>query len=82
MGIIGHNGADKSTLTKILSGALPPDSGENRVPGAPVDIGWPIKAHHLGIETIFQDLALLDTLTAIENFLLGRELTRRVLGCR
>jgi D-xylose transport system ATP-binding protein len=82
VGIIGHNGAGKSTLMKILSGALRPDGGEIRVSGKPVEIGSPIESHRLGIEMIFQDLALLDNLTAIENFFLGRELTRRVLGIR
>lgn len=82
VGLIGHNGAGKSTLMKILSGALVPDSGTILLDGRPVEIPTPIAAHRLGIEMIFQDLALLDNLTAVENFFLGRELTRSVLGVR
>lgn len=80
VGIVGHNGAGKSTLMKVLSGALTPDSGHIRVDGHEVDIDSPITAHRLGIEMIFQDLALLDNLNAVENFFLGRELTRNVMG--
>ena len=82
VGIVGHNGAGKSTLMKILSGALLPDGGEILVSGQPVKIDSPITAHHMGIEMIFQDLALLDNLNAIENFFLGREITRRFFGIR
>ena len=82
VGVIGHNGAGKSTLMKIVSGALRPDRGRIRMEGEPVTLDSPIRAHQLGIEMIFQDLALLDNLNATENFFLGRELTRSFLGFR
>jgi ABC-type sugar transport system, ATPase component len=80
VGLVGRNGAGESTLMKILSGATRPDAGEIRIAGEPVAIDSPIAAHGLGLETIFQDLALIDDLDAVENFFLGRELTRRVFG--
>ncbi|MGD9538904.1 MAG: ATP-binding cassette domain-containing protein [Alphaproteobacteria bacterium] len=78
VGIVGHNGAGKSTLIKILSGALRRDDGEIRVNGAPVDIQNPRDARALGIETIYQTLALADNLDASANIFLGRELLTRV----
>ena len=80
VGIIGHNGAGKSTLMKILSGAITADKGSIFINGEKTEIISPIKAHEVGIEMIFQDLALLDNLNAIENFFIGRELIWRFGG--
>jgi D-xylose transport system ATP-binding protein len=77
VGVLGHNGAGKSTLMKILSGALPADTGEIRVDGTVVAIHSPRDARRLGIETVYQDLALADNLDAVANLFLGRELTTR-----
>lgn len=74
VGLLGHNGAGKSVLMKILSGAHRPDGGEIRINGEAVDITSPRIAHRLGIETIFQTLALADNLDAPANLFLGREL--------
>ncbi len=77
LGLVGHNGAGKSTLMKALSGAEPPDAGEIRVAGERVAIRTPRDARRLGIEMIYQTLALADNLDAVANLFLGRErLTR------
>lgn len=73
VGVLGHNGAGKSTLMKILSGAYPKDGGEIRVNGESVSIKTPRDAQNLGIETIYQTLALADHLDATANLFLGRE---------
>ena len=75
LGIVGHNGAGKSTLIKILSGALTMDSGSILMRGEPVAIDNPRAARSLGIETLYQNLALADNLDAAANLFLGRELT-------
>src|SRR5256884_7884818 len=75
VGLGGGNGAGKTALMRTLSGARPPDSGQIRVQGQPVVIGNPRDAKALGIETIYQTLALADNLDAPANVFLGRELT-------
>ena len=74
MAIVGGNGAGKSTLIKTLSGAQKPDSGEIYVDGKPVTIHGPMDAKELGVETIYQTLALADNIDTPANVFLGREL--------
>jgi D-xylose transport system ATP-binding protein len=78
VGLVGGNGAGKSTLIRALSGAHPADSGEIRIDGQPVSIGNPRDAKALGIETIYQTLALADNVDAAANVFLGRELRSRL----
>jgi len=73
--LVGDNAAGKSSLIKALSGAAPADAGEIRVDGRPVAIRDPRHAKALGIETVYQDLALADNLDIPANIFLGRELT-------
>jgi D-xylose transport system ATP-binding protein len=73
--LVGDNAAGKSTLIKILSGAVAKDSGSIKFDGREVDIGSPRAAKGLGIETVYQDLALADNLDVPGNIFLGRELT-------
>ena len=75
VGVVGGNGAGKTTLMRTLSGARPPDAGQILVNGQPATIGNPRDAKALGIETIYQTLALADNLDAPANVFLGRELT-------
>jgi ABC-type sugar transport system ATPase subunit len=76
LALLGDNGAGKSTLIKILSGVIHPDAGEIRIDGEPVDISSPRRARELGIETVYQDLALFDNFNATGNFYAGREPVR------
>ena len=78
VGLVGGNGAGKSTLMQALSGAHPPDSGEIIVDGEVAQIRRPARRRKLGIETIYQTLALADNPTAPANMFLGRELTTRL----
>ncbi len=78
--VIGDNGAGKSTFMKILSGVTTPDTGSLMLNGQPVHIASPVEARRLGIESLYQDLALADTLNVYANMFLGRELTRRIAG--
>jgi simple sugar transport system ATP-binding protein len=74
--LVGDNGAGKSTLIKILSGTVQPDAGEIRFEGRTVHIDTPITARSLGLETVYQDLALAEELDSAANLFLGRELLR------
>ena len=74
LGLLGHNGAGKSTLIKILSGVFPADRGEIAISGKPVAIRSTRDAKALGIETIYQTLALSENLDSIANLFLGREI--------
>ncbi len=76
LGLVGDNGAGKSTLIKILSGVVIPDEGTISFAGEPVRFASPREARALGIETVYQDLALCEHLTVARNLYLGRELTR------
>ncbi len=78
MGIVGHNGAGKSTLMQMLAGSLRPDAGGIRLDGRPVRLASPRDARRLGIEALYQDLALADNLDAVANVFLGREHTTRM----
>jgi len=73
IGLVGDNGAGKSTLIKILTGVFPPDTGEIYFEGKKVEIRSPKEARDLGIETVYQDLALIPLMSISRNFFLGRE---------
>jgi ABC-type sugar transport system ATPase subunit len=77
--LVGDNGAGKSTLIKIFSGALQPDGGELFLDGQPIRISSPAEARQLGIETVYQDLALAPSLDVASNLFLGREARQRGL---
>ena len=72
--LLGDNGAGKSTLIKCLNGVYRLDSGAIEMDGAPVTIHAPADARALGVETVYQDLALFDNLRPTDNFFSGREL--------
>ena len=74
VGLVGDNGAGKSTLVKTMAGNLSPDSGEFLFEGKEVTLREPADAGALGIQTVYQDLALCDNLDAVQNLFLGREL--------
>ncbi len=75
--LVGDNGAGKSPLVKIISGVFHADAGDIAIDGRSVSIANPREARDLGIETVYQDLALADHLDAAGNLFLGREQLRR-----
>jgi len=78
VGLMGDNGAGKSTLVKIIAGNFAPTHGSIAFDGQPVHFTRPVDARNVGIEVVYQDLALADNLTAAANVFLGRELRRRI----
>jgi len=76
LGLVGDNGAGKSTLVKIITGIYPPDKGEIYFEGKKVRFSSPLEARRAGIETVYQDLALIDLMDIYRNFFLGREITK------
>jgi simple sugar transport system ATP-binding protein len=80
LALAGDNGAGKSTLIKILSGVHQPDAGTIILNGKEVRFASPRDARAVGIETVYQDLALIGDLNVYHNIFLGRELHKRTLG--
>jgi simple sugar transport system ATP-binding protein len=80
VGVVGDNGAGKSSLMKILSGVYIPDSGQYLVAGQPVSMKHPDEARQYGIEMVYQDFALIDTLDVKANIFLGREPIKKLFG--
>ena len=78
VGLMGDNGAGKSTMVKLVAGNFPPSEGEIAVDGEICHFHKPIEARAKGIEVVYQDLALADNLTAAENVFLGRETKKGV----
>jgi ABC-type sugar transport system ATPase subunit len=79
LGLLGDNGAGKTTLVKVMSGVHQPTGGAIICQGVTEKISNPDRAHHLGIETVFQDLALVPNLAVADNFFIGRELTYDII---
>jgi simple sugar transport system ATP-binding protein len=73
LGLLGDNGAGKSTMIKILTGLFPPDKGEIRWEGEPVHFHSPRDAYDIGVATVYQDLAIVDLMAIYRNVFLGRE---------
>jgi len=73
--LVGDNGAGKSTLIRCITGVHPASGGSIRFKGNEVAFNAPIEARHLGIETVYQDLALIEDLTVWQNMYLNREIT-------
>jgi len=78
VGLMGDNGAGKSTMVKLIAGNFPPTEGEIAVGGEVCHFHKPIEARAKGIEVVYQDLAIADNLTAAQNVFLGREIKKGV----
>jgi simple sugar transport system ATP-binding protein len=78
VGLMGDNGAGKSTMVKLIAGNFPPTDGEVAVNDEVCHFHKPIEARAKGIEVVYQDLAIADNLTAAQNVFLGRELMKGV----
>jgi simple sugar transport system ATP-binding protein len=76
VGLMGDNGAGKSTMVKLVAGNFPPSEGEVAVEGEICHFHKPVEARAKGIEVVYQDLALADNLTAAQNVFLGREIKK------
>lgn len=76
VGLMGDNGAGKSTMVKLIAGNFPPTHGDVVVNGEVCHFNKPIEARAKGIEVVYQDLALADNLTAAQNVFLGREVKK------
>ena len=76
-GLLGDNGAGKSTTLKLLAGVLQPDNGQIYFEGEPIKMKSPRTARGLGVETVYQDLSLADTLDVVQNIFSGREMRYR-----
>jgi ABC-type sugar transport system ATPase subunit len=80
IGLVGDNGAGKSTFIKMIAGVYQPDDGELFFEGSKVSFNGPRAARDMGIETIYQDLALAENLDVGSNIFLGREIKKRYFG--
>ncbi|MBS3788083.1 MAG: ATP-binding cassette domain-containing protein [Candidatus Bipolaricaulota bacterium] len=80
VGLVGDNGAGKTTLIKILTGIYKPDAGQIYYRGEERSFSSPRESRNWGIETIHQEMALIDDMTIKENFFLGKTPTRKIAG--
>jgi len=80
--IVGGNGAGKSTLIKMISGSYKPTLGEIFYKNKPLPAGDPLAIRQLGIETIYQDLSLIELFDVTDNIFLGREKYKHILGLK
>ena len=72
--LVGDNGAGKSTLVKVMSGVLKPDAGSYHFEGRKISVSGPAEVADMGVQTVYQDLALCNNLDAVQNLFLGSEL--------